>query len=326
MGPDERRGRHTPMPGLDVSGGATLTSPTRARCGHEPGAGGSVGVVSAPASPALAPPARWPPNPPAAALRPRARPRVSTPARRWCRRPRRPRARSSARRGPPRRRSWGGRRRCAGRGPPGAGRATQPCRAAAPARPAGRRPRAVCPAPGTPRAPDDGVGREAAGGPPALPRLDARAPRGQRALATTPGTRGRPGTRRGAWRRARVGAARTGAGCPAGAVLLAWLQAVLRPQRRPGQRRRLGHRRAHPVPGGAAACAAAGVRRRERPPEAPAFAPSAAGWAKVTPRVRTQAARTLEALEQASAEALRALTRQDAPGWLAHAGYGVVSN
>jgi hypothetical protein len=47
---------------------------------------------------------------------------------------------------------------------------------------------------------------------------------------------------------------------------------------------------------------------------------------KVKALLRAKAARTLEALEQAIAEALAAITSQDAHGWFAHAGYCVVSN
>jgi hypothetical protein len=43
-------------------------------------------------------------------------------------------------------------------------------------------------------------------------------------------------------------------------------------------------------------------------------------------RWRAKAARTLDALEQAIAEALAAITSQDAHGWFAHAGYGIAAN
>ena len=198
----------------------------------------------------------------------------------------------------------------------------------APPRQSGRRATRTGPCVKTPsrRAPDDCVCRAAAGCPQAMPRLSARAPRGPRALAPTPVHRGRQVPRLGALRRAGVVAAMTVAGCTAGAVLLAVLQAGLRPQLRPGPLLRRDHRRAPQVPGVAAAWAAAGVRRRNRPPDAPDCAPIEAGWSKVKTRWRTKAARTLEALEQAIAEALRAITSQDAQGGVAHAGYGVVSN
>jgi hypothetical protein len=75
----------------------------------------------------------------------------------------------------------------------------------------------------------------------------------------------------------------------------------------------------------AAACAAAGVRPLDLPPSSPAFSPLAAGWSKVKASLRAKAARTLEALAQAIAEALAAITSQEAHGWYDHAGYGVAS-
>jgi transposase len=122
-----------------------------------------------------------------------------------------------------------------------------------------------------------------------------------------------------------VGAVMTGAGFTDGAVLLALLREVLLPQRRPGQLRMMDHLRAHQVAGGAA-CAAAGVRRLSRPPYSPDFSPLEAWWSKVKALLRAKAARTLEALAQAIAEALAAITSQDAHGWFAHAGYCVASN
>jgi transposase len=110
-----------------------------------------------------------------------------------------------------------------------------------------------------------------------------------------------------------------------GAVFLAFLQEVLLPQLRPGQLLIMDNLRAHKVPGVAAACAAAGVRLLYLPPYSPEFSPIEECWSKVKTLLRTKAARTLEALEQAIAEALAAITSQDAHGWFAHAGYCVMS-
>lgn len=177
-----------------------------------------------------------------------------------------------------------------------------------------------------PLTPDDFVFLDEAGGPQAMTGLYARAPRGQRALATKPVNRGRHITMLGALSLQGLGAAMTVEGCTAGAVLLAFLHEVWLPQLRPGQLLLLDHLKAHKVAGVAAACAAAGVRRLSLPPYAPDFSPIEAGWSKVKALLRAKAARTLEALEQAIAEALAAITSQDARGWFAHAGYDVVSN
>jgi transposase len=111
-----------------------------------------------------------------------------------------------------------------------------------------------------------------------------------------------------------------------GDVFLAFLQELLVPQLHPGQSLILDNLKAHKVAGVAAACAAAGVRLLYLPPYSPDFSPIEECWSKVKALLRAKAARTLEALEQAIAEALAAITSQDAHGWFAHAGYCVVSN
>jgi len=123
-----------------------------------------------------------------------------------------------------------------------------------------------------------------------------------------------------------LGAAMTVEGCTDGEVLLALLQEVLVPQLQPGQSLILDNLKAHKVAGVADACAAVGVRLRYLPPYSPDLSPIEACWSKVKTLLRAKAARTLEALEQAIAEVLAAITSQDAHGWFAHAGYCVASN
>jgi transposase len=159
-----------------------------------------------------------------------------------------------------------------------------------------------------------------------MPRLYARAPRGQRALASQPVNRGRPITMLRAWSLQGLVAAMTVEGFTDGEVLLAFLHEVLLPQLRPGQSLIMDNLKAHKVAGVAAAGAAAGVRLFYLPPYSPDFSPIEECWSKGKALLRAKAARTLEALEQAIAEALAASTSQDAHGWFAHAGYCVVSN
>ena len=159
-----------------------------------------------------------------------------------------------------------------------------------------------------------------------MPRLYARAPRGQRALATKPVNRGRHVTMLGALSLQGLVAAMTGEGFTDGEVFLAFLQEVLVPQLQPGQLLILDNLKAHKVAGVADACAAVGVRLLYLPPYSPDLSPIEECWSKVKTLLRAKAARTLEALEQAIAEALAAITSQDAHGWVAHAGYCVASN
>ena len=159
-----------------------------------------------------------------------------------------------------------------------------------------------------------------------MTRLHARAPRGQRAQATKPVNRGRHVTMLGALSLHGRVAAMTVEGFTDGAVFVAFLHEVLLPQLRPGQVLIMDNLKAHQVAGVAAACAVAGVRRLYLPPYSPDFSPIEECWSKVKTLLRAKAARTLEALEQAIAEALAAITSQEAHGWFAHAGYRVVSN
>jgi DDE superfamily endonuclease len=144
-------------------------------------------------------------------------------------------------------------------------------RAAEPEWPEVQRQRAVLQDTVTPRAPDDFGCLDQAGGHQAMTRLYARAPRGQRALATTPVNRGRPVTRLGALSLAGMVAAMTIEGFTDGAVFLAFLQEGPLPQPRPGQLLIMGTLRAHKVPGVAAACAAAGARLLYLPLYSPDF-------------------------------------------------------
>jgi transposase len=120
-------------------------------------------------------------------------------------------------------------------------------------------------------------------------------------------------------------AAMTVEGFTDGEVFLAFLREVLVPQLRPGQVLILDNLKAHKVAGVAATCAAAGVRLLYLPPYSPDFSPIEECWSKIKALLRAKAARTLEALEHAIAEALDAVTAADAYGWFAHAGYCVVS-
>ena len=158
-----------------------------------------------------------------------------------------------------------------------------------------------------------------------MSRLYARAPRGQRAQATRPVNRGRHITMLGALSLTGLVAAMTVDGFTDGEVFLTFLREVLVPQLRPGQVLIMDNLKAHKVAGVAAACAAAGVRLLYLPPYSPDFSPIEECWSKVKAILRAKAARTREALEQAIAEALDAVTTTDAHGWFAHAGYCVVS-
>jgi transposase len=157
-------------------------------------------------------------------------------------------------------------------------------------------------------------------------RDDARAPRGQRAHATKPVNRGRHVTMLGALGLHGMGAAMTGEGFTDGDVLLAFLREVLVPQLRPGQVIIRDHLTAHKVAGVAEAMTTPGARLLSLPPYAPDLSPLEECWSKGKALLRAKAARTLEPLEQAIAEAIAAITATDARGWFTHAGYRLSFN
>jgi transposase len=66
----------------------------------------------------------------------------------------------------------------------------------------------------------------------------------------------------------------------------------------------------------------AGARLLYLPPYSPDFSPIEPAWSKVKSLMRRAAARTYEALLEAAADALRAITASDARGWFRLCGYG----
>jgi transposase len=126
----------------------------------------------------------------------------------------------------------------------------------------------------------------------------------------------------GALGRQGIVAAMTIEGFTDGDVFWTFLHEVLVPQLRPGQVIVMDHLTAHNVAGVAEAMATPGARLRSLPPYSPDLSPIEDCWSKVNTRLRAKAARTLENLEQASADAIAAITAADGRGWFTHAGYG----
>ena len=151
----------------------------------------------------------------------------------------------------------------------------------------------------------------------------ARAPRGQRVQEATP---------QGRWQILTMLAALTTRGLEApmtiaaptdGDIFLAYLQQVLCPRLRPGQVVVLDNLSAHKVAGGREQIEAAGARLIYLPPYSPDFNPIEQAWSKVKQVLRSLKARTADALETAVAEALAAITPENAIAWFSHRGYGL---
>ena len=151
----------------------------------------------------------------------------------------------------------------------------------------------------------------------------ARAPRGQRVQEATP---------QGRWQTLTMLAALTTRGSEApmtitaptdGDIFLAYLQQVLCPRLRPGQVVILDNLSAHKVAGVREQIEAAGARLFYLPPYSPDFNPIEQAWSKVKQVLRSLKARTADALETAVAEALAAITPENAIASFSHCGYSL---
>ncbi len=91
----------------------------------------------------------------------------------------------------------------------------------------------------------------------------------------------------------------------------------------PGQVVIMDNLAAHKVAGVRALIEGAGARLLYLPPYSPDFNPIEQAWSKIKQLLRTAKARSLETLESAIAEALAAVTAENAAAWFEHCGYGL---
>ena len=108
-----------------------------------------------------------------------------------------------------------------------------------------------------------------------------------------------------------------------GDVFLAYLEQVLCPKLKPGDVVVMDNLSAHKVEGVRERIEATGAELLYLPPYSPDFNPIEQAWSKLKQRLRGAKARTAEALEQAVAEALEAITPDNASAWFRHCGYGL---
>lgn len=106
-------------------------------------------------------------------------------------------------------------------------------------------------------------------------------------------------------------------------VFLAFLEQVLFPalKERPHPIVVLDRLGSHRSPRVRAAFDAAGVEVRFLPAYSPDFNPIEPCWSKIKTALRSAAARTLEALDDALPGVLETVTASDAHGWFRHCGY-----
>ena len=108
-----------------------------------------------------------------------------------------------------------------------------------------------------------------------------------------------------------------------GDVFLAYLDHVLCPQLQPGQVVVMDNLAAHKVDGVAERIRQTGARLLYLPPYSPDFNPIEKCWAQLKQRLRVLKARSLPALQDALADALRTLTPQHAAACFLDCGYGL---
>jgi transposase len=107
-------------------------------------------------------------------------------------------------------------------------------------------------------------------------------------------------------------------------VLAAYVQFVLRPTLRPGDLVVLHDLSPHTGPAALRLIEQAGATVCFLPPYSPDLNPIEGMWSKVKTSLRTEKARTEEALGAAIARALAQVTASDARSWFAQCGYSLL--
>ena len=156
-----------------------------------------------------------------------------------------------------------------------------------------------------------------------MTRNYGRALRGERVREGTPNSHWRTVTMLAALTRRGLRSPMTIESATDGDVFLAYLEQVLCPQLLPGQVVIMDNLAAHKVEGVKALIEGAGARLLYLPPYSPDFNPIEQAWSKIKQLLRAAKARSLEALELAIAEALAAVTAENAVAWFEHCGYGL---
>jgi transposase len=155
----------------------------------------------------------------------------------------------------------------------------------------------------------------------ALTRLYGRAPRGQRAVGSTPVNYGEKVTLIGALSISGLDAPMLIAGAVDGDVFRVWTEEVLCPTLEAGDIVVMDNLQAHKVRGMREAIEGCRAKLIYRPPYSPDLSPIEPCWSKRKTARRAAGARTRRALERAIKHALETITESDALAWFAHCGY-----
>ena len=145
----------------------------------------------------------------------------------------------------------------------------------------------------------------------ALTRLYGRAPRGERAVGSTPINYGQNVTLIGAL------------GSSGLDVFRAYTERILCPTLAAGDIVVMDNLGAHKVSGIREAIEARGAKLIYLPPYSPDLSPIEKCWSKIKTALRAIGARTHRALNRAIKQALETISESDALAWFAHCGYKV---
>jgi transposase len=156
-----------------------------------------------------------------------------------------------------------------------------------------------------------------------MPRLFGRAAPGQRVVDATPGHSGEHYTLVSALSIEGISAPWFLPGAMNSDAFNVSVTQVLCPTLAPGEVVVLDNLSSHKAAQIKEAIEARGARLIFLPPYSPDFNPIELCWFKIKTRLRTAKARTTEALLEAFAQALAAISAQDAVAWFAHCGYAV---
>lgn len=154
-----------------------------------------------------------------------------------------------------------------------------------------------------------------------MTRLRGRAARGERVVAAVPQGHWQVTTLLGALRCDGVAAAMTVDAPTDRDVFLTFVEHCLAPTLKPGDVVAMDNLAAHKGVQVQRLINAAGAQVRYLPPYSPDLNPIEPCWSKVKEHLRSAAARTRPALDQAITTAFGAVTPTDARGWFGNCGY-----
>ena len=158
-----------------------------------------------------------------------------------------------------------------------------------------------------------------------MTRTRGRAPRGERVVAKVPGGHWQVVTMIGAVRTGGPFAAASIVGATDSDVFRTYVREVLAPHLRPGEVVVMDNLSPHKAAGVREAIEAAGATLRYLPPYSPDFNPIENLWSKVKARLRSMAARSVDAPHDAIGAAMSTVTPSDCVAFFRNCGYPATS-